>query len=63
MNTLFDEFKKDKIVLENKIIDLLNDFESKYGNYFISREIILDRYNGSNHADGKIWKVDIKLIL
>lgn len=63
MNTLFDEFKKDKDILEYKIIDLLNDFESKYNNYFISKEIILGRFHRSNRRSGEICKVDIKLIL
>ncbi len=63
MNYTLDELKKDKLSLEHQIVALLVNFESKYGEDLLSNQINFDRYNGSNHSGGKIWKVDIRLFM
>jgi len=57
---MLEQIRSDKKQLVEKIKDLLNEFEVKYGQDIIT-DIKVSRWNGSNAAWGKISDIFISI--
>ena len=59
MEPTLTEAMQSRLVLEQAVVNLINDFEDKFQGVRISFLGLPVRYNGSNNASGKVIRLEL----